>query len=88
MANKSICKACNQEKIKMSIKVYSSGSIHWVDETGSGWYGNVCPQCRAEYKREHYASNPLSKKICKKCNQEFQPKRWNQTICKSCKDNK
>jgi hypothetical protein len=83
--NKGKCKVCLQDKYKIAVKVYSSGTIHWVDENGDGWYGNVCPSCRAEYKREKYAKNKLVERTCSVCNELYLPKRFNQKRCSKCK---
>ena len=84
--DKAQCKACKQDKVKIMVKAYAGGAYRYEDENGNGWFGGVCGDCRADFKRERYSQNPLDLTNCKICTKKFDKKADNHLYCsKACK---
>ena len=80
-----ICRICHQEKQKIFQKKYAGGQLIHVDEFGSRWVGEQCPDCVLEkrriYQRIKYGQKALEYRDCVICNKTFKQGNIKQVCC-------
>lgn len=82
-----LCKLCLTEKTKIFQKKYPNGALSFIDDFGSRWSGETCPDCCKIHRRNlsySKGSKPLARDIsCKQCSKSFDQGNIGQIFCSS-----